>query len=110
MRLHILTVALAILAQISVAFAADPFADSLNRAPENWYNLDPETNRVQGVSTEKTYEILAGRKGQKVVVAVIDSGVDIDHEDLQGKVWVNPGEIAGNGVDDDQNGYVDDLY
>ncbi len=110
MRLHILTATLAILAQISMAFASDPFADSLNRAPENWYNLDPETNRVQGVSTEKTYEILAGRKGQKVIVAVIDSGVDIDHEDLQGKVWINPGEIAGNGVDDDQNGYVDDLY
>ncbi|MGZ2372011.1 GEVED domain-containing protein [Ancylomarina sp. YFZ004] len=45
-----------------------------------------------------------------VVVAIEDGGIDWDHEDLAGNMWVNPGEIAGNGVDDDNNGYVDDIY
>ncbi|WKN42413.1 S8 family peptidase [Tunicatimonas pelagia] len=110
MKLKILTLAIGIFAQISISSAIDPFTDSLNRAPDNWYNLDPLTNQVQGVSTEKTYQILADRKGEKVTVAVIDSGVDIEHEDLQGKLWINQDEVAGNGIDDDQNGYVDDVY
>lgn len=44
-----------------------------------------------------------------VIIAVIDSGVDIDHPDIMGNMWFNPGEIAGNGLDDDDNGYIDDL-
>lgn len=47
---------------------------------------------------------------EEVVVAVIDSGVDINHEDLQNSIWVNEDEIAGNGEDDDDNGYIDDVY
>ena len=51
------------------------------------------------------------RKPKKVVlVSVIDSGVDPEHEDLKDVMWVNDGEIAGNGIDDDKNGYVDDIY
>ena len=45
-----------------------------------------------------------------VIVAVIDQGVKFDHEDLAANMWKNPGEIAGNGIDDDENGYVDDIY
>ena len=52
----------------------------------------------------------AGYTGQGVTVAVIDTGVDLDHPDLVGSLFVNPGEIAGNGIDDDQNGYVDDVH
>lgn len=85
-------------------------ADSAITAPVNWFNLDAEQYFVQGVSTEKAYEFLKGKKSEKVVVAVIDSGVDIEHEDLQGKIWVNEDEIPGNGIDDDQNGYVDDVH
>lgn len=92
------------------ALATDPPKDSLDAAPTNWFNLDAENYYVQGVSTEKAYEFLKGRKSKKVVVAVIDSGVDIEHEDLQGKIWVNTDEIAGNGKDDDRNGYVDDVH
>ena len=47
--------------------------------------------------------------GQDVVVAVIDTGVDVRHDDLIPNLWTNPGEIAGNGIDDDGNGYVDDV-
>ncbi len=81
------------------------------KAPENWFNKDATTDNVNGVSTEKTYkEILNGRKSKTVIVAVIDSGVDGEHEDLKDVMWVNPGEIAGNGIDDDQNGYIDDIH
>ncbi len=81
------------------------------KAPLNWYNLDLEKDNVRGVSTEKAYEeFLQNKPSNTVVVAVIDSGIDIEHEDLEGKVWVNADEIAGNGIDDDKNGYVDDTH
>jgi len=80
-------------------------------APENWFNLDPTADNVDGVSTEKTYSsLLKGKTGQTVVVAVIDSGVDSEHEDLKDVMWTNDGEIPGNGIDDDKNGYVDDIH
>ncbi|MFN8356113.1 MAG: S8 family peptidase [Spirosomataceae bacterium] len=80
------------------------------KAPDNWFNLDLKDDKVLGISTEKAYrEILSKKKSKTVVVAVIDSGVDINHEDLQGKIWTNPKEIAGNGKDDDNNGYIDDI-
>jgi len=99
----------------SVAFAGTsvfPESDSTKKeAPENWFNLDREADNVQGVSTEKTYkELLDGKTSRTVVVAVIDGGVDVKHEDLQGKIWMNEKEIAGNGKDDDGNGYIDDIY
>ncbi len=81
------------------------------QAPENWFNLDPEQDGINGVSTERTYmELLKGRSSQQVIVAVIDGGVDPEHEDLKDVMWKNPGEIPGNGIDDDQNGYIDDVY
>ncbi len=80
-------------------------------APENWFNLDQSSDKVAGVSTEKTYEqLLKGRSSETVVVAVIDSGVDYMHEDLKDIMWINGGEIAGNGIDDDNNGYIDDIH
>jgi subtilisin family serine protease len=68
-------------------------------------------DNIRGVSTEKAYQtILKGRTSKPVIVAVIDSGVDIEHEDLKDNLWVNAKEIANNGIDDDKNGYVDDVY
>lgn len=82
----------------------------LKEVPSDWFLRDPETDRVQGVSAERAYELLKGKPSRTVIVAVIDSGVDIDHEDLKDNLWVNEDEIPGNGIDDDKNGYVDDVH
>ena len=79
--------------------------------PDNWFNLDAAQSEVQGVSTNKAYNtLLKGKESQTVIVAIIDSGVDAEHEDLADVMWRNPGEIPGNGIDDDKNGYVDDVH
>ncbi len=82
------------------------------KAPDNWYNLDPAKNGFNGTGGDEALKRLKekGKKGQIVIVAVLDSGVEVDHEDLKDVMWVNPGEIAGNGKDDDGNGYVDDIH
>ena len=74
-----------------------------------WQHLDPSESNVYGVSTNKLYQNLDAKSKQTVVVAVIDSGVDIEHEDLKKKIWINLDEIPGNGIDDDKNGYIDDF-
>lgn len=74
-----------------------------------WHHKDPSEG-IYGVGTEKAYELLKDRKPSKVVVAILDSGVDTDHEDLKDNIWVNEDEIAGNGIDDDKNGYIDDVH
>lgn len=88
-------------------------AGSLNAqdaAPANWFNLEP-TKVLPGVGTEKAYdELVKGKKSTKIIVAVLDSGVDIFHEDLKTKIWTNAKEVPNNGKDDDGNGYVDDVH
>lgn len=81
----------------------------LATTPENWFNLSPSQG-VEGVRTEEAYGRFGLPLADDVIVAVIDSGVDVNHEDLQGKIWINAGEIADNGIDDDNNGYVDDVF
>ncbi|MEQ9263768.1 MAG: S8 family serine peptidase [Balneolaceae bacterium] len=79
---------------------------------KDWHLLSTAKNPYYGVGVEKAYEDLLKDKtpGREVVVAIIDSGTDIEHEDLSGNVWVNVDEIAGNGIDDDNNGYIDDVH
>lgn len=81
------------------------------RAPENWQNLDRKKDKVWGVSTEKAIQLFPAKpKSEPVIVGVIDGGTDVQHEDLKDVLWVNPDEFANNGIDDDGNGYVDDIY
>ncbi|OQY93598.1 MAG: peptidase S8 [Sphingobacteriales bacterium UTBCD1] len=82
------------------------------KVPNGWYLLDEASNGYPGISIDKAYDFLKSKKikSKTVVVAVIDSGVDTTHEDLKSVLWRNPGEIPGNGIDDDHNGYVDDVY
>jgi len=79
--------------------------------PNDWFLLDPEMDSVQGVSAERAYQtVLKDKPSRTVIVAVIDSGVDIEHEDLQNVIWKNEAEIPDNGIDDDKNGYIDDVF
>lgn len=77
-----------------------------------WFVYDSSLDGVEGVGSERSYAELNLDSGKTpVVVAVVDSGVDIEHEDLQGRIWVNEKEATGKpGVDDDSNGYVDDIH
>ena len=77
---------------------------------KNWHNLDIEKDSVPGTSVERAYnELLNDLKGKKVIVAVIDTGLDIDHKSLSENIWINKDEKL-NGKDDDNNGYIDDIH
>ena len=76
-----------------------------------WSSKDLQNDTIPGMGVERTYqEIIKDKVGKTVIVAVVDSGIDIEHEDLKNVMWVNPKEIPGNGIDDDKNGYVDDIH
>lgn len=112
---HKILITLSLLLCFSALFAQPSGVstiDSLDLKYLNWYNLNPQSDRIEGTSVNKAYtELLAGKTPKKkIVVAVIDGGVDITHPDLKGKIWTNPREIAGNGLDDDNNGYADDIH
>ncbi|OBX26601.1 subtilase family protein [Gelidibacter algens] len=78
---------------------------------QHWGHLDLKNDTIPGMSVDRAYnEIIKNKKGTSTIVAVIDSGIDIDHEDLQGAIWINTKEIPNNGKDDDNNGYVDDIH
>jgi subtilisin family serine protease len=78
---------------------------------QRWSHLDLVKDTVPGMSVDKAYaEVLKGKKGTKVIVGIVDSGVDINHEDLKSVIWTNPKEIPANNIDDDKNGYVDDVH
>ena len=89
---------------LSLLFNATIFSQALP-GTLNWYN-----GEGTGMQTDKAYKLLKSKKPKAVIVAVIDSGVDIEHEDLQGKIWTNEKEIPKNGIDDDKNGYIDDVH
>ena len=86
------------------------FAQQKDAPPPNWQNLDLQQDGVLGIGSEKAYSLLKNRVAKPIVVAVIDGGIDTAHEDLKGILWRNVGEIAGNGIDDDKNGFVDDIH
>ena len=76
---------------------------------KGWSHFDLKKDTIPGVSLNLAYEQLVKPNSKTVVVAVIDSGIDITHEDLKNNIWINEDEIPNNGIDDDKNGYVDDV-
>ncbi|RYE20217.1 MAG: peptidase S8, partial [Sphingobacteriaceae bacterium] len=78
--------------------------------PKNWHTLDLQKDGYFGVSLNQAYDFLKGKKSKTVVVATIDSGADTLQKDLQPVLWTNTQEKAGNGKDDDRNGYTDDMH
>src|SRR5690349_18337099 len=77
---------------------------------ENWHHQSTDATFPNGIGSDVWYGSGAKPAERKVVVAILDSGIDIEHPDLKPHIWVNPGEIAGNKKDDDNNGYVDDIH
>ncbi|MFQ3306284.1 MAG: cell wall-associated protease [Patiriisocius sp.] len=75
-----------------------------------WSHMDMQTDSIPGMSIAKAYQFLTGKRGVVVIVAIADSGLDVEHEDLKEVAWTNPKEIVGNNKDDDNNGYVDDIH
>lgn len=92
----------------SMPLKAAPLSDDESKT---WGAADLISDTIPGMSVDRAYaEILNKRKGKKVIVGVIDSGIDVEHEDLKDVIWVNDDEIPGNGLDDDRNGFVDDIH
>ncbi|MDD3723076.1 MAG: S8 family peptidase [Lutibacter sp.] len=75
-----------------------------------WAHADLVADTIPGMSLDKAYKFLEGKQSVTVIVGVIDSGIDIEHEDLKDVLWTNTKEIPGNGIDDDNNGFVDDIH
>jgi cell wall-associated protease len=101
--------ALAMMASLSLPICGA--AQSLNPSTRfnQWSYKDPATDSIPGISLDKAYQLLKGRKSVPVTVGVVDSGIDLAHEDLRDVIWKNPRETPGNNADDDKNGYVDDI-
>ncbi|TMI62470.1 MAG: peptidase S8 [Bacteroidetes bacterium] len=92
--------------------AATTVSAQKEEVPKGWHLMDKETSGYYGISIDKAYDFVKSKnlKSNTVIVAVIDSGIDTTHEDLKAVLWTNPKEIPDNGIDDDKNGYVDDIH
>lgn len=77
---------------------------------KDWHLKDIQLDSLPGVSLYRAYDsLLVGKKGKEVIVAILDTKLDIHHEDLKGQLWINKNEIPNNNIDDDDNGYIDDI-
>ena len=85
-------------------------AENPAKRPHDWWQADWKKDSIPGISLDEAYDYLKGRKSKTVVVAIIDNCVDTAHEELKNYIWTNTKEIPGNGIDDDGNGYVDDMH
>jgi len=84
--------------------------DLNNEELQSWWQKDLEKDTIPGISLDRAYaELLQNKVGEEVIVAVLDTKIDINHEDLKDQIWVNIDEIPNNGIDDDNNGYIDDI-
>ena len=101
---------IAFFAILCAPFFVQAQGTSIKEEPKNWHQLDKSETGYYGISLDKAYDFVKGKKSKTVVVAVIDSGIDTLHEDLKPILWTNSKEIPGNGIDDDHNGYVDDIH
>ena len=98
---------------VAILLSAAAFAQKTSTdIPKNWYQLDKAATGYYGISLDKAYAFVKTKKlkSKQVIVAVIDGGIDTLHEDLKPILWTNTKEIPGNGIDDDHNGYIDDVH
>jgi cell wall-associated protease len=94
----------------SASFKLIPKKEFSPLTMKTWHQKDYQQDTIAGISLDKWYSINKKKpKSKSIIVAVIDTQIDLKHEDLQGQIWTNPNEIASNGIDDDKNGYIDDI-
>jgi cell wall-associated protease len=105
LKLSVLAISITV---ISIASGAQ--TSSLKTVPNGWHLKDQKSNGFYGISMDKAYDFVKNKKSKTVLVAIIDSGIDTTHEDLAPVLWTNSKEIPGNGIDDDGNGYIDDIH
>ena len=89
---------------------AQPGPSSSVKRSHPWWKADWKKDSLPGISLDEAYNYLKGRKSKSVIVALIDGPLDINHNDLKNSIWVNKKEISNNAIDDDANGYVDDVH
>jgi subtilisin family serine protease len=78
---------------------------------KEWHLMSASDNKyTAGIAAKQAYELVADREARPVIVAILDGGIDTTHEDLKSNLWVNEDEIPGNGIDDDNNGFIDDIH
>src|ERR1700739_4799914 len=97
---------------LCIIITASAFAQEDSTIPKNWHQLDKATDGYYGISLKKAYAYIKQKKlkSKTVVVGIIDSGIDTTHEDLKAVLCNNPGEIPGNGIDDDHDEHIDDIH
>src|SRR5690606_41969822 len=97
---------------LSFQVFAQETVDQAELEKRNWFHSNFSETGIYGIGTDAAIEFLKskGLTPQTVVVGVLDSGIEIDHEDLKNNIWVNAKEVANNGKDDDRNVYVDDIH
>ena len=114
-KTYLSLIAIVVLSLSANAQSASNFVAKSGKLSETelkrWSHLDLAKDSIPGMSVDKAYsELLKNKKSTVVIVGIVDSGVDIEHVDLKSVIWTNKKEIAGNGIDDDKNGYIDDIH
>ena len=112
MKKFLLSISVAMFIGVA-SFAQETTALPLPKVDQKyWQHESLEESGVYGVNTQKAIQFLESkkRKPSQLIVGVLDSGVEVTHADLKDIVWINAKEIAGNGKDDDKNGYIDDVH
>ncbi|WP_183567447.1 S8 family serine peptidase [Mucilaginibacter sp. SP1R1] len=109
-RKYITSTALLVSLTLSITVSAQIIPKTEPDPPKGWHLMDQKENGFYGISLKPAYLFLQGKKSKPVVIATIDSGVDTLQKDLKSVLWINTKEIPGNGIDDDHNGYVDDIH
>jgi len=94
-----------------IILSSEKSENGMNDSKESWLIKDIQKDTIPGISLSKAAEeLLIKKNGTEVIVAVIDMPIAIDHKALKDNIWKNTNEIAGNHIDDDQNGYIDDIH
>jgi cell wall-associated protease len=110
LRYYLLGLSLCGAMLLNLAVFGQKMPKTIPDPPKNWHEMDLKADGFYGVSLNQAYQFLKGKKSKTVVVTTIDSGIDTLQKDLVSVLWVNPKEIPGNGIDDDHDGYVDDVH